>query len=235
MSRRRTTSPFWPVLTTTSPNSSSFSRRPCVFSASWNSEPSAGGAPIWPAATCRFCSRIGADHVAGGEVARGHLLRIEPHAHGVVAGAEHAHVAHAVQARERVADVQRGVVAQIQGVVAAVGRGQVHHHEERRRALERGHADGAHFFGQARQRLRHAVLHLHLGAVDVRADAEGDGQRQRAVHRRLRGHVEHVLDADDFLLERRGHRFGDDLGIGAGVGGAHHHRGRHHFRVLADG
>ena len=177
----------------------------------------------------------GGDHVAGGEVARGHFLRVEPHAHGVVAGAEHAHVTHAVQPRERVAHVQRGVVAQIQRVVAAVGRGQVHHHEERRRTLQRGNADGAHFFGQARQRLCHAVLHLYLGAVDVRADAEGDGQRQRAVDRRLRGHVEHVFDADDFLLERCGDRFGNDLGVGAGVGGAHHHRGRHHFRVLADG
>ena len=235
MSRSRTTSPFWPVLTTTSPNSSSFSRRPCVFSASWNSEPSRGRRADLAGGHLHVLLADGRDHIAGGQIARRHLLRIEPHAHGVVAGAEHAHVAHAIQARERVAHVQRGVVAQVQGVVASVGRGQVHHHQERGRALERGNADGAHFLGQARQRLRHAVLHLHLGAVDVRADAEGDGQRQRAVDGRLRRHVEHVLDADDFLLERRGHRFGNHLGIGAGVGGAHHHRGRHHFRVLADG
>ncbi len=31
---------------------------------------------------------------------------------------------------------------------------------------------------------------------------------ERAVHRGLRRHVEHVLDADDFLLERRGDGFG---------------------------
>ena len=119
-----------------------------------------------------------------------------------------------------VAHVERGVVAQVERVVAAVRGGQVHHHEERGRALQRGYADRAHFFGQAGQRLRDAVLHLHLRAIDVRADAEGDGQRQRAVHRGLRGHVEHVLDADDFLLERRGHGFGDDLGVGARIGGA---------------
>jgi hypothetical protein len=49
--------------------------------------------------------------VAAGQVARGHLLRIQPHAHGVVARAEHAHVAHARDARQQVAHVQRGVVA----------------------------------------------------------------------------------------------------------------------------
>ena len=33
-------------------------------SAIWNSVPGAGGAPIWPAATCTFCSRIERDDVA---------------------------------------------------------------------------------------------------------------------------------------------------------------------------
>ncbi len=32
--------------------------RPMVSRAIWNSAPGEGGAPIWPAATCRFCSRI---------------------------------------------------------------------------------------------------------------------------------------------------------------------------------
>ena len=36
------------------------------------------------------------------------------------------------------------------------------------------------------------------------------------------------------LLERRGDGLGDDLRVGAGVGGAHHDRGRHDFRVFAD-
>jgi hypothetical protein len=176
----------------------------------------------------------GGDHVAGSQIARGEFLRIEPHAHGVVAGAEHPDITHAGETSECVADVQRGVVAKIETVVAAIGRGEMHHHEKGRAALERGHAELAHFLGEPWQRLRDAVLHLHLRLVDVGADAEGHGERERAVERGLRGHVQHVFDAHDLLLERRGHCFRDHLGIGAGVGGAHHHRRRHDFRVFAD-
>ena len=69
---------------------------------------------------------------------------------------------------------------------------------------------------QARQRLRDAVLHLHLRVVQVGAEREGDGQRQRAVGGRLREHVEHALDAVHLLLERRRDGLGDDLRVGAG-------------------
>ena len=55
-----------------------------------------------------------------------------------------------------------------------------------------------------------------------------------AVGCRLREHVEHVLDAVDLLLERRGHGFGNDLRVRARIGGAHDHGRRHHLRVLAD-
>ena len=49
------------VRTMMSANSSSFARRPCVLTASWNSVPAgAGDAPTVPAATCAFCSRIAA-------------------------------------------------------------------------------------------------------------------------------------------------------------------------------
>ena len=77
--------------------------RPWALTVSWKSTGSGiGGAPTRPAATCTFCSRMALDHVAGGQAARGHLLRVEPDAHGVVAGAEHAHLAHAGDARQRV-------------------------------------------------------------------------------------------------------------------------------------
>ena len=60
------------------------------------------------------------DHVAGREPARGQLLRVQPHAHRVVAGAEQAHIAGARQAREFVTDLDQRVVAQIQTVIATV-------------------------------------------------------------------------------------------------------------------
>ena len=60
-----------------------------------------------------------------------------------------------------------------------------------------------------------AVLHEHLRDVEIGAEREGDGDLQLAVAGRLRGHVEHVLDAVDLLLDRRRDRVGDDLGGGA--------------------
>ena len=111
--------------------------------------------------------------------------------------------------------LQHRVVAQVGHVVAAVRRQQVHDHRQVGRALDRGDAEPAHFLGQARLGLRDAVLHQLLRLVGVGAELEGDGQRHQAVGGRLAAHVEHVLDAVDLLLERRRHRLGDHLRVGA--------------------
>jgi hypothetical protein len=74
---------------------------------------------------------------------------------------------------------------------------------------------------------------LGLVRIDAKLEVHGDGEVAVAVGLAL--HVEHVLDAVDALFQRRGHRFGDHLGVGAGKLGAHHHRGRHHLRVFGDG
>ncbi len=176
----------------------------------------------------------GIDHVTRREIACGELLRIEPQAHRIVAGAEGAHVAHARQAREHVAHVQHGVVAQIERVVASVRRHEVDDAHQVRRGLRRRDAEIAHFLRQARKRLRHAVLDLHLRAVHIRTDLEGDGQRERAVHRGLRRHVEHVFDTDDGLLEGRGDGFRDDLRVRSRIHRAHHDGRRDDFRILGD-
>ena len=71
-----------------------------------------------------------ARHIARGEVARRELLRIEPDAHRVIAGAEYEHLPHAGNALQRVLDVKYGVVAQVQLVIAAVGRDDMHDHRQ---------------------------------------------------------------------------------------------------------
>ena len=78
------------------------------------------------------------------------------------------------------------------------------------------------------------VLDVHLRLVQVGAELERDGQGHTAVGGSLREHVEHVLDAVDLLLERRGHGFRDDARAGARVGRLNDHRRRHHLQVLAD-
>ena len=176
-----------------------------------------------------------AHDIAGRQAARGDLLRIEPHAHGIVAGPEQHDLAHARDAREHVLHVQHRVVAQVDGVVAIVGRHQVHHHRQIGRALDRRHTELAHLFRQARQRLRDPVLHLHLRIVHVGAEPEGHGERQDPVGGGLRGHVEHVLHAVDLLFQRGRDRFRYDLRAGSRVLRAHDHRRRDHLRILADG
>ena len=51
-----------------------------------------GDAPTTPAAACTFCARISRTTSLADEAALRDLLRIEPHAHRIVAAAEQLHV-----------------------------------------------------------------------------------------------------------------------------------------------
>ena len=175
-----------------------------------------------------------ADNVARSEISCGEFVGVKPDAHRVIARTEHFHVAGAGDARQHVFDLQRGVVAEINLVVATVRREQVHHQRQVGRLLCGRDAEPANFLRQFRQRLRNAVLHLHLGFVDVRAELESYGQRHHTVTRGLRKHVERILDTVDGLLQRRRDRFGDGLRVRAGIRRAHDDGGRNNLRVFAD-
>ena len=175
------------------------------------------------------------DHVAGGEAVRRDLLRVEPDPHAVIPRAEDGHVADARQPRQSVLHLQIRVVVDVKLVIAAVGRNEIDHQRDVRRALGRSHAKAAHFLRQPRLGHGHAVLHLHLRLVDVRAELERDRQRHAPVAGALRRHVEHVLHAVDFLFDGRGDGVGQHLRIRARVPRGHHHRGRHDIGELRDG
>ena len=132
----------------------------------------------------------GVDHVSGREVSGGDLVGIEPDAHSVIARAEHLDITGAGDARQNVLDLQGGEVAEINFVVATVGREQVDHQREVGRLLDGRHTEPADFLGQFGKRLRNPVLHLHLGLVDVRAELERDRQRHHPIPGGLRKHVE---------------------------------------------
>ena len=174
------------------------------------------------------------DDVARRQSVRCDTVRIEPDAHCIVARAEHDHLTRAGNSRQLVADVQQRIIAEIDRVVAAVRRKQVHDHRDVRGALLGDDTESAHFLGQSRQRLGHAVLHLHLREVDVRADLEGDGEIERAVGRGGRCHVEHPLDAVDRVLERRAHRLCEHRRIRARIYRANRDGRRRDFGILAD-
>ena len=110
----------------------------------------------------------------------------------------------------------------------------MHHHGQVGRGLVDGHTEALHFSGQSRHGAGDAVLHLHLGLVQIGAEGESQGQGHLAVGSALGRHIEHAFHPGNRLFQRRGDGFADHLGVGAGEGGAHHHGGRHHFRVFAD-
>ena len=110
-----------------------------------------------------------------------------------------------------------GIVGDEERVARLVGRIEVHDHHQVGRGLGHGDADVAHVGRQPRLGDRHAVLHLHLGDVEVGAELERDGDGEAAVTRRVRRDVEHVLDAVDLLLERRDDGRGHHVGAGTGI------------------
>jgi len=80
------------------------------------------------------------DHVLRHQRARLQLVRIKPHAHGILAGSEHGDIPHAWKPRKFIADIDGGVIAQEQAVIFVVRRGQRHEHEDRGRTLLHGDA-----------------------------------------------------------------------------------------------
>ena len=118
-----------------------------------------------------------ADHVAGHQVPRLQLVRVEPDPHAVVLPAERENVAHALQPGQRILEMDGSVIGQVKLVVirpAGFGIGvgiQIDDQEDIRRPLLDGHADGPDQVGQRRLRDGDAVLHQHLGHVRRRCPA----------------------------------------------------------------
>ena len=180
------------------------------------------------------------DHVAGRQVPGLQPVRVQPHAHAVVLPAEGEDVAHPIDSRHHVQEVNGRIIAQVELVViglVVVGIDvgiEVDDQQDVRRPLADGHADGLDHVRQGRLGDGHSVLHQHLSHVHVGAHGERHVQHVRAVVVALRRHVEHLLDAHDLLLDRRGNGVGDDLGIGPGVAGRHAHHRRRDVGVLGD-
>ena len=174
----------------------------------------------------------GAAHVAGGEVARGQLHRVQPEPHGIFALAENDHVAHALHPLQRVAHVQVKIVADEELVVLAfIGIKTVRHHE-RAGVLGDADAGGLHFGGQAPQRAGSAVLHVHRRHIQVAVQVKGGADGAGPVIAAGRAHVAHALSPVDGLLQQRGHAGLHRLRVCAGIKGAHADGGRRQVGIL---
>ena len=173
-------------------------------------------------------------HVRRGEAERVEFLRVEPDAHRVLADAQHVDVADTGQAREFVDEIDGGVVAEIEAVVALVGGGQRHDLQDRRRLLLHDEALCLHRHGQRSERRADLILHQHLREIQVGADLERDRQRVGPGVRAVGLHVDHLFDAVDLQLDRQGNVVDDDGSTRARIGRCDLDRGRHDVGILRD-
>ena len=158
-----------------------------------------------------------AAQVRHGQPEPGEPIGLHPDAHRVVTRAEHARLADAWHAVERVEDVDVGIVGEEERVVGLVRRKEGHHQHRQAGLLPHRQSELADFRRQVRLRLREPVLHVDLIEVRRRVHVERHRQRHRPVVR-VRGlHVEHVVDAVHRLLERRGNRLLDGERVGTRV------------------
>ncbi len=174
------------------------------------------------------------DNILRGQSARGNLVRIKPEAHRIFSRPEDIDIADAVDPSELIANLEERVIAGEDRIERSIGRNQVHDHGDIGRLLFRRHADALHLGRQRGNGDGHTILHEHLRRIEIGAELESDVQRHVAVARALRRHVEHVLDAVDLLLDRRGNRFRDHLGIAARVVGRDLNGRRRDLRILRD-
>jgi hypothetical protein len=161
----------------------------------------------------------GVVHIGQREAVLREPVRVHPNAHGVL-GAEQQHIAHAVDAADRLDDVRGDEVTDVGYVHAAVFGHQRQHHQVGLADLVDLHALLLHLRRQQRHGQRQFVLYLHLGDVGVGAGLERQRDLRIAGRVALRAHVQQAVKADHLLLDDLRDGTVDRAGRGAGVEGA---------------
>ena len=142
--------------------------------------------------------------IGGREVEAGEPLRIEPDPHRIVHFGEQLRLTNPRRARNRVENVDDGVVRDEQRIlftVLAVEHDELQH---RRRFLLYHQALLLHFGWQLRQRGLHTVVDVDCVDVRIGTECKRDGKCVAAVVTTARLHVECTIDADDLRFQRLG-------------------------------
>src|SRR6266436_3813875 len=142
--------------------------------------------------------------VGGGQIEAGEPLRIEPYPHRIVHLGEQLRLTNTWRARDRIEDVDDGVVGDEQWIlftVLAVEHDELQH---RRRFLLYHQALLLHFGWQLRQRGLHTVVDVDGVDVRIGTECKRDGKCVAAVVTAGRLHVECTVDADDLRFQRLG-------------------------------
>src|SRR5262249_36933350 len=174
------------------------------------------------------------DHVVRRQIELGQAVRVEPDAQRIVERPEQRCLPNTFDARQWIYDVDRRVVAQINGIVGALRRIEVDDLQQRGGFLADGEAVARDLSRQLRNGETGAVL--HVDGVDVGIRAQREGHRQDVTTIRGAGGlvIERVVDAVDLLLDRLRHGRFDHLGIGARIARVECNLRRYDVRELRD-
>ena len=154
------------------------------------------------------------DNVCDGNAELCQLVRPYPEPHGILSRAEDRGLTDAVQAPDRIIQVDVSIVCEIGSVVGAFRRIQGDQHERSGGRLREGHTIAVHLgrqlpICQLLTRLRENQIH-----IGIRVEFEIHKQRRLLVGGGAhRVHVRHVVHAADLLLDRRGHSLLERLRI----------------------
>ena len=146
------------------------------------------------------------DHIGRRERELGQLVGAQPDAHAIIGAAEKIDLGDAGDAQQLIAQVDAAIVGQKVRVVAPFGRVDGDDHQNARALLLDRDTLLDHLLRQARLSRRDPVLREHVGRVLVDADFKVDVELHAAVAGVRRLHVDHLIDAVDFLLDGRRYR-----------------------------
>ena len=169
----------------------------------------------------RILRLYGFDNFGNGDAKLGQLVRLDPAAHGILAGSKDRHAGNARYARQLVVQIDVRIVGQKNVVVSPFRRKEIDQHERGGCGFLYRDSVVDDVNGQLRIRLVGTHLSQDLICARIGLDIEVGGQRHLTVVGVVGIHVVHVVHAAHLLFDRRGHGLLDGLSIGSGISRFH--------------
>ncbi len=158
-------------------------------------------------------------------------IAVQPDAHGVLR-AEQLHIAHAVEAADRVFHVGGDIVRNIVLGGGRVIRDKAGNQQEAAAGFFDANPLLLYFLRQQRRSQLQFVLHLHLGDIRIGAGLKGERNGYRPGGVAGRRHIHQVVDTVHILFDNLSDRILHGLGIRTRVGGGDRHRRGRNRRIL---
>ena len=147
--------------------------------------------------------------------------------------AEQLHIAHAVEAANRIFDIGGNIVRNIVLGGGRVIRDKAGDQQEAATGFLDANPLLLYFLGQQRRGQLQFVLHLYLGNIGIGTRFKGERNGYRTGRVAGRRHIHQIVDAVHILLDNLSDRILYGLGICTGVGGGDRYRRRGDCRVLS--